>query len=48
VRSVFEAAVDAVAGNTRRLLEQLPPSRAQPKRPRAGPDVAEEYALDNL
>lgn len=46
--AVFEAAVDAVAGNTRRLLEQLPSSRAQPERPRAGPDVPGSPLLDNL
>ena len=38
--AVFEAAVDAVAGSTRRLLEQLPPSIAQPERPRVRPGAA--------
>lgn len=31
---VFEAAVVAVAAQTRRLLGELPPSGAQPERPR--------------
>ncbi|GAC1457957.1 MAG: hypothetical protein NVSMB8_06130 [Candidatus Limnocylindrales bacterium] len=36
--AAFETAVAAVAAETRRLLVALPPSGAQPERPRPRPD----------
>ena len=36
--AAFEAAVASVAAQTRRLLEELPPSAAQPERPRPRPE----------